>query len=159
MMARLSNIYKTNHPLQHVLRFMTVGAVGTVIDIVLFATLRVGLGIPALLANTVSYGSGTVNNYVLHRRWTFADGPSKAIRVQFAQFIVVSLSALVVNNLLLLLLEPGFDRLFASSEVGELCTKVCAMSAGMCLSFLANHLWTFRNAAHVQTAGVASCTR
>jgi putative flippase GtrA len=154
MMVRLNRFYQTNDPLQHVLRFMTVGAVGTVIDVVLFATLRVGLGIPALLANTVSYGSGTVNNYVLHRRWTFAGGPSKAIRVQFAQFILVSLSALLANNLLLVALEPGFDRLFASSEFGELCAKACAMGAGMCLSFLANHLWTFRNAPHMQTSGV-----
>src|SRR5690349_9088231 len=104
MMVRLNLTNQTNHPLRHVLRFMTVGAMGTVIDILLFATLRVGLGVPALLANTVSYGSGTLNNYVLHRRWTFAGWPSKAIRVQFAQFVLVSLSALLVNNLLLLAL-------------------------------------------------------
>lgn len=123
---------------------MTVGALGTLIDVLLFSVLRVRLGIPALMANTVSYSTGTVNNYILHRNWTFANLPRKAIGTQFMQFAAVSLSALAVNNLLLVLLEPSFDALFATSELSEMAAKACAMSAGMCLSFLLQHLWTFR---------------
>ena len=129
--------------LRHLLRFMTVGLLGTLLDLLIFSTLRLRLGVPALIANTISYGSGTVNNFVLHRRWTFAHWPVKVIGVQFAQFAVVSLSALVVNNLLLLALEPWFNRLYPA-EVGEAAAKLCAMGIGMCLSFTINHLWTFR---------------
>ena len=123
---------------------MTVGMLGTLIDVLLFSVLRIRLGIPALMANTVSYSTGTVNNYFLHRNWTFANLPRKAFGIQFMQFAAVSLSALAVNNLLLVLLEPSFDALFSSSEVSEMAAKACAMSAGMCLSFLLQHLWTFR---------------
>lgn len=123
---------------------MTVGMLGTLIDVLLFSVLRIRLGIPALMANTVSYSTGTVNNYILHRNWTFANLPRKAIRTQFMQFAAVSLSALAVNNLLLALLEPSFDVLLGASEANELAAKACAMSAGMCLSFLLQHLWTFR---------------
>jgi putative flippase GtrA len=125
---------------------MAVGMLGTLIDVMLFSVLRVRLGIPALMANTVSYSTGTVNNYILHRNWTFANLPRKAIRTQFMQFATVSLSALAVNNLLLVLLEPSFDALFSTSEMSEMAAKACAMSAGMCLSFLLQHLWTFRAA-------------
>jgi putative flippase GtrA len=123
---------------------MTVGALGTLIDVLLFSVLRVRLGIPALMANTVSYSTGTVNNFLLHRNWTFANLPRKSFGTQFLQFAAVSLSALAVNNLLLVLLEPSFDTLFATSSLSEMAAKACAMGAGMCLSYLLQHLWTFR---------------
>jgi putative flippase GtrA len=129
--------------IHHLLRFLTVGMLGTLIDVLLFSVLRIRLGIPALMANTVSYSTGTINNYILHRNWTFASLPRKAFGVQFVQFAAVSLSALAVNDLLLVLLEPSFDALFSTSEASELAAKVCAMGAGMCLSFILQHLWTF----------------
>jgi putative flippase GtrA len=126
---------------------------GTAIDVVLFALLRIRLGIPDLLANSAAYGAGTVNNFVFHRNWTFAGQQRKSLGRQFAQFVAVSAMALAVNNLLLILLENAFDALFATSEVGELLAKVCAMVAGMCLSFILQHTWTFRT--HAPTSGYA----
>ena len=123
---------------------MTVGLIGTILDLLVFSILRVRLGIPALIANTVAYGSGTVNNFILHRHWTFAGWPAKALGAQFAQFATVSLSAIVVNNLLLLMLEPTFDRMFSTSDLGDTAAKVIAMCVSMCITFMVNHLWTFR---------------
>jgi putative flippase GtrA len=138
-------IIHNSESLRHLLRFMTVGMLGTLIDVLVFSVLRIRLGLPALMANTVSYSTGTVNNYILHRNWTFANVPRKAFGVQFIQFAAVSLSALALNNFLLMLLEPSFTTLFNASGVSEMAAKACAMSAGMCLSFLLQHTWTFRS--------------
>ncbi len=127
-------------------KYVTVGAMGTLIDVVLFMLLRIRFGISDLLANTAAYGAGTVNNFIVHRRWTFAGQRQqrKAVGVQFAKFVAVNLTALAVNNLLLVLLEPTFDTLFDASEFGEMLAKGLAMTAGMCLSFALQRAWTFR---------------
>jgi putative flippase GtrA len=129
-------------------RFTTVGLLATLIDVGLFTVSHVRLGVPTLAANTASSSAGIVGSYILHRRWTYADRPRKAIRVQFAQFASISLIALVVNNVLVLLLAPKLGALFTTSAraawlPNDLLAKRCATGVSMCWNFLANNLWTF----------------
>jgi putative flippase GtrA len=145
-MARLNNPFETSETLRRISCFLLVGMLGTLIDITLFTALHVWLGVPTLLANTISYSAGIVNNFVLHRRWTFAEQPRRAMRVQFAQFAGISLGALMLNNLLVLLLAPSFGALLAHAGYGALLAKVCATVVGAGWNFLANNIWTFRNA-------------
>jgi len=120
---------------------------GTLIDITLFAGLYTWLGAPTLAANTLSYSAGIVNNFVWHRCWTFAHRPPKPTGAQFSQFAVVSLSALMLNNLLVLLLAPSLGTLFAHAGYGTLLAKICATGVGLGWNFFVNNLWTFRDAA------------
>ncbi len=141
-MARFNDLFGTNN-MGRVKRFATVGMLGTLLDIGLFTLLRVLLGVPALAANTVSYSAGIVNNYVLHKRWTFADRGNKSTGAQFTQFVAVSLAALLLNNLLVLLLAPVFGRFFGYASYGDLAAKICATGVGMCWNYVANNFWTF----------------
>ncbi len=127
---------------RYIKRFFTVGMLGTLLDIGLFSLLHVALGVPALASNTFSYSAGIVNNYVLHRRWTFADRGSKAVHTQFTQFLIVSLSALLLNNLIVLFLGPALDRFFQPG-LGDLLAKFVATGIVMCWNFAANNFWTF----------------
>ena len=126
-------------------RFAVVGLLGTIIDIGLFALLHVRLGIPALVANTISYSAGIANNYILHRHWTYAHRPRRAVGVQFSQFSVVSLSALALNNLSVLLLAHPLGLLLAVPAYGDLLAKGCATGVGMVWSYVGNSFWTFRD--------------
>src|SRR5262245_25768182 len=72
----LSQLLNVDDPLRHLVRFMTVGALGTLLDVGAFALLHAWLGLPALPANVASYSLGTLNNYILHRRWTYAGRPA-----------------------------------------------------------------------------------
>lgn len=146
-MVHLNNLFQINDTLCHIGRFLTVGMLGTLIDFGLFVGLHAGLGVPTLTANTISYSAGIVNNFVLHRRWTFAEQSRRAVGVQFAQFAGISLGALMLNNLLALLLAPFFSTLLAHAGYGALLAKICAMGVGVCWNFLANRFWTFRDAA------------
>ena len=125
-------------------RFMIVGASGTLVDFSLFALLQSQLGIVALLANTISYSAGILNNYLLHRYWTFSHRPQRGAGVQFSQFVGVSLSALLINNMIVLLFASSFGDIFSEGAIGIYIAKVCAIGVGMVWNLLANHLWTFR---------------
>ena len=124
-------------------RFMTVGALGTLLDVGGFALLHTTLGLPALPANVLSYSLGTLNNYLLHRRWTYAGRPAKAARVQLPQFLAVSLSALALNTALVLLLTAAFAPSLPSAYAGLL-AKLCATAVGLGWNFTLNNFWTFR---------------
>jgi putative flippase GtrA len=143
-MANIVGAIESNETLRSATRFIAVGIVGTLIDLLLFSGLNLILGVPALLANTLSYSAGIVNNYLFHRNWTFAVRPRKAAKVQFAQFLGISLSALIVNNVIVLLLAPTFSALSADPAHGAIIAKICATGVGMGWNFFANHLWTFR---------------
>ncbi len=124
-------------------RFATVGALGTLLDVGIFSLFHVGLGVPVLLANTISYSTGIINNYVLHRRWTFSDRGPKPIGTQFSQFLAVSLSAMLLNNLLVLLLAPLFAQVLGHSGYTDMVAKLGATLVSMCWNLVANNLWTF----------------
>lgn len=143
-MVRLEAALLGADALRSAARFMLVGALGTLVDFSLFAVLSVQFGAPALLANALSYSAGILNNYTLHRYWTYRHRPRKAAGRQFSQFVGISLSALALNTLLVLILAPMFTSLLADSVLGVLAAKVIATGAGMGWNFLANHLWTFQ---------------
>ncbi len=126
-------------------RFLTVGFLGTSLDVALFAALHILLGVPALAANTCSYTAGMLNNFVLHRRWTFASRSHKTAAAEFLQFALVNLVALTLNNVLVLLLAPAFGTLMAHPGSGDLLAKVFATGVSMSWNFIANTFWTFRN--------------
>ncbi len=142
-LARVNDLLESNDTLKRSPRFATVGALGTALDVGLFTVLHVLLGVPTLAANTISYSAGIINNYVLHRNWTYADRPRKAVGAQFPQFLAISLSALLFNNLLVLLLAPPLESLFLHPGYGDLLAKVCATAVGMCWNFAASSLWAF----------------
>jgi len=62
------------------MRFALVGASGTAIDFALFYLFYSLLGLPLVLANTLSYGTGLTSSFFLNRRYTFADSPKQDSR-------------------------------------------------------------------------------
>ncbi len=145
-MAASAESFRAKTSLRLIGRFLTVGALGTCIDIVLFVSLRSGLGFSVLLANVLAYCAGILNNYLLHRRWTYRELAHKAAGVQALQFAAVSLSALALNTLLVVLLTPVFGGLFSAPAAADLLAKLVATAAGVGWNFFANHFWTFRSA-------------
>lgn len=120
-----------------IIRFLTVGASGTLLDLALFAVLKQAFGWATLPANIVSFSAGILNNFTWNRLWTFADVRAKRAYVQFLQFAVVSLGGLLLNTLLVLFLEP---------LSGVALAKALATGVVVCWNFSANRYWTFNDA-------------
>ena len=124
-------------------RFLAVGAVGTVLDFSLLTLLKLA-GLPTLLANSLSFTAGLVNNFTWNRLWTFGDSIQPNWRKQLAQFTMVSLVGLVLNNLIVLGLENVFGAMLGQPEWSYLPAKVVATGVVVFWNYFANRMWTFR---------------
>jgi putative flippase GtrA len=132
--TRLERSIRSIHNWKQLAKFSVVGAVGAVINIVIFRTL-VRNGVHYLAAGTCSFLVAVTSNYTWNRLWTFR-GQRGHVGVQGMRFFVVSLAALGANLVLLQLLIT----LGTSKVVGQAIAIVLVTP----LNFVGNKLWSFR---------------
>ncbi len=132
-----------NTELLRFVRFAIVGALGTVLDFGVLIILKEMASFPTLLANTLSYFAGVINNFSLNRVWTYSDSRQKRVLVQFAQFAAVSTGGVLLNNLIVLALESPFGTLFGNQ--GYIPAKVIATLIVVFWNFFINRYWTFND--------------
>ena len=125
-------------------RFLIVGAVGTLLDFSILTLLKLA-GLPTLLANSLSFTAGLLNNFTWNRLWTFGDAVNADWRRQLAQFTLVSLVGLVLNNLIVLSLESILGNILGQPQWGYLPAKVIATGVVVFWNYFANRTWTFKN--------------
>lgn len=130
--------------LQRFSRFLAVGAIGTILDFGLLSLLKT-LGLPTLIANSVSFTTGVVNNFTWNRLWTFSDTKQAGWKRLFLQFVLVSLVGLALNNVIVLWLENPFGTLLGQPKFGYLPAKIIATGLVVFWNYFANRYWTFRS--------------
>ena len=141
-MAALSDT-SSNKEIERFSRFLAVGAVGTLLDFSLLTLLKLA-GLPTLLANSLSFTAGLVNNFTWNRLWTFGDAIQPDWRRQLIQFTAVSLVGLALNNLIVLSLEGIFGVMLNQPDWGYLPAKVIATGVVVFWNYFANRMWTFK---------------
>lgn len=141
-MAALSDT-SSNKEIERFSRFLAVGAVGTLLDFSLLTLLKLA-GLPTLLANSLSFTAGLVNNFTWNRLWTFGDAIQPDWRRQLVQFTAVSLVGLALNNLIVLSLEGIFGTILGQPDWGYLPAKVIATGVVVFWNYFANRMWTFK---------------
>ena len=134
------------------LRFMMVGAVGTVVDFGVSNLLIHVFAFSLVLAGTVSFICAVCSNFTLNRYWTYPDSRTKAIHHQLAQFSLVSIIGLGIRVVTLALLEPVIYRFVQHIAIPfQVSTKVIADNLTLALAiaivtlwnFFANRYWTY----------------
>ncbi|GAC1404247.1 MAG: GtrA family protein [Candidatus Velthaea sp.] len=125
--------------LRQFVKFGIVGASGFVVNLIIFTALQRidpnhALPLHYYVIYSVGFLGGGVSNYFLNRIWTFRSTGHAG--KEGAQFLTVSMIALVVGLIVSYLLEPhlgpGHKTWFLS---------VCA---GILVNFFVNKYWTFR---------------
>ena len=115
-------------------RFAAVGASGYAINLLVFALLVHGAGIPPLLGAAGAFAVAVSSNFAWNKLWTFR-GHDRRTVVQGARYLQVSVAGLAVNlALLAALLALG---------VSELPAQLVSVAAVMPVSFLVNRRWSF----------------
>ncbi len=142
-MAALSTT-SSDKEIERFTRFLTVGAVGTLLDFTLLTLLKLA-GLPTIIANSLSFTVGLINNFTWNRLWTFGDAVQADWKKQLAQFTVVSLIGLALNNLIVLSLEGVLGTMLGQPEWGYLPAKVIATGVVVFWNYFANRMWTFKN--------------
>ena len=124
-------------------RFLTVGGIGTALDFTILTLLKLA-GLPTLFANSISFTAGLINNFTWNHLWTFGDVQSDWQK-QLAQYTLISLVGLALNDLIVLSLEHILGSMLGQPEFGYLPAKVIATGVVVFWNYFANRTWTFKS--------------
>ncbi len=92
------------------LRFVVVGLVNTLVDLVAFYLLGLIPGMPDIAAKGISYVLGICNSFVWNKYWTFGAARSERGKREFAVFFAVNTPPLIVNVVVFTLLGLWIDE-------------------------------------------------
>jgi putative flippase GtrA len=117
-------------------KFGIVGVSNTLLTFAVYTVLLKAFGVWYLAASAIGFGVGTVNSFLLNRRWTFRGHVGDAFTP--VRWAVVQCGGLAVNEGLLYLFvhDARVEKLLAQA----LATAVVTVS-----TFIANRAWTFRS--------------
>ena len=131
-MKELINKYK------HLIRFVVVGCLNTLVDFGVYSILTGAFGIYYAIAQVVSYSSGTLNSYIFNKFWTFDDTKSKKKTThEMVQFIVINLISLSVSLLGLKILKNDF-------QMNNYIAKVIVTVIAQVVNFCGYKFWVFK---------------
>lgn len=131
-----------------------VGAIGAVVDFGVFNLLRGAVGVPAAIAQAISFSAAVVSNFLWNRYWTYPDSRSKPVGRQAFQFLLVSLVGLAIRTGVFVIVQPATISLAesllpddASSSqilaIGENMALVVAVLVVLLWNFVINRVWTY----------------
>ena len=160
-MTKVSALLRGNKKeITRFLKFSVVGTLGAVVDFGTLYTLHVLLKLSLVAANSCSFTTAVVSNFLWNRYWTYPDSRSKPIRTQMIQFFVVNIVGWGINTLILMLLRDPFVTmmeeigssiaLLAAPEtaynLGYNLAKVVATGVVLFWNFFINRIWTYSDA-------------
>lgn len=97
-------------------KFCTVGAIGTVIDLLIFVALVEISSIHYLIAAAAAFVFAVTNNFLLNEAWTFG-GKVGGRTKKYLFFVAVSLVGLSINLLVLYLLVEFVGLHYLLSQI------------------------------------------
>jgi putative flippase GtrA len=136
------------------LKFATVGAIGSVIDIVIMNLLTHLLNMRLVYAGTISLICAIVSNFMLNRYWTYPDSRSRHFLHQLGMFFLVNLIGILFRIPILHFVEPvmigAFERMvhlsYTSAEIlAKNATLALAIGVVMIWNFFINRYWTYND--------------
>jgi putative flippase GtrA len=136
------------------IRFISVGAIGAVVDFGIMNLFSKLFKMPLILAGTISFICAIISNFLLNRFWTYPDSRSRTITRQLIMFFIVNVSGLAIRIPILLFLEPPMRKLSNQLAVsipltpeflGKNLTLALAVSVVMLWNFFINRYWTYND--------------
>lgn len=114
----LINYYvKKYKDLYKFMKFFIVGILNTVIDFsilnILSIKFKVFKGLGLILINSISFSSAVINSYFWNKYWVF-ENIVKPNKKEFAQFLIVSLGGIIINNSIMYILTTEINYLAPS---------------------------------------------
>ncbi len=136
------------------LKFATVGAIGSVIDVLIMNLLTQLFNMRLVYAGTISLVCAIVSNFMLNRYWTYPDSRSRHFLHQLGMFFLVNLIGIAFRIPILHFVEPPMARVFesmvhlsqASAEIfAKNATVALAIGIVMIWNFFINRYWTYND--------------
>lgn len=136
------------------IKFITVGAIGAVVDFGIMNLVSKLFSMPLTLAGTISFICAIISNFLWNRFWTYPDSRSRPIAMQLTMFFIVNLTGLAIRLPILTFLEPPMHRMFehlawntplTPEFLGKNFTLAVAVSVVMLWNFFVNRYWTYND--------------
>ena len=136
------------------LKFAVVGAIGSVVDILIMNLLTHIFNMRLVYAGTISLICAIISNFLLNRFWTYPDSRSRPFLHQLSMFFLVNLMGIAFRIPILHFVEPPMARAFEglvhlSSDSAEILAKnaTLALAIGIVMiwNFFINRYWTYND--------------
>lgn len=133
------------------IKFAIVGGAGSVTDFTVLNVLVQAFGFTLFVANACSFTAAVIQNFIFNRRWTFPESRERQAGGQLAQFAIVSLIGLGLNQLVFLSIHHALVN-YWTLEFGQAVgftvsynfAKLFAIGCVLFWNFTVNRLWTYR---------------
>src|SRR5512134_2582431 len=126
------------------LKFATVGAIGSVIDILIMNLLTQLLQMRLVYAGTTSLICAILSNFMLNRYWTYPDSRSRHFLHQLSMFFLVNLMGIVFRIPILHFVEPGMAGAFESiAHLSHSSAEILAKNATLAFAIGVVMIWNF----------------
>jgi putative flippase GtrA len=136
------------------LKFATVGAIGSVADILIMNLLTHLFNMRLVYAGTISLICAILSNFLLNRYWTYPDSRSRHFLHQLSMFSLVNLMGIAFRIPILHFVEPVMAGAFesmvhlthGSAEIlAKNATLALAIGVVMIWNFFINRYWTYND--------------
>jgi len=136
------------------LKFATVGAIGSVIDIAIMNLLTRFLGMRLVYAGSISFACAVMSNFTLNRYWTYPDSRSRPLLHQLGMFFLVNAIGIGIRIPILNYIEPPMAGVFESmthlsastaDALAKNATLLIAIGVVMLWNFFINRYWTYND--------------
>jgi putative flippase GtrA len=133
-------------------RFLSVGAIGAVVDFGIMNLLSKLFNMPLTMAGTISFICAIISNFLWNRVWTYPDSRSRPIAKQLTMFFIVNLAGLAIRIPILNFLE-NFQIIldFTPAFLGKNFTLMVAVSVVLLWNFFVNRYWTYNDIDQVKS--------
>ena len=123
----------------HISKFLTVGFLGTLTNLVLFYILVDRWGFAALPISTLTFFITSLQNYYLNHIWTFADRTVNhpVGLICYVKYLFVALTGLGINLFLL------WGLLFLFSPPLKVMAQAVGIAGGTLINFIGSRYWVF----------------
>jgi putative flippase GtrA len=147
-------ILTENKERERFIKFATVGAIGSVIDIAIMNLLTHLFNMRLVYAGTISLICAIVSNFLLNRYWTYPDSRSRHFLHQLSMFFLVNLMGIAFRIPILHFVEPVMQGAFedvahlssgAAETLAKNATLAFAIGVVMIWNFFINRYWTYND--------------
>jgi putative flippase GtrA len=136
------------------LKFITVGAIGALVDFGIMNLLTRLAGLSLTAAGTISFACAVTSNFIWNRYWTYPDSRTRRLARQLVMFFLVNIAGVAIRIPILHFLEPpaiGWFESFSppaglSSEfLAKNFSLAVAVGIVLIWNFFVNRYWTYND--------------
>ena len=136
-MSKVKTLIISKAFLNQLIKFVIVGAIGTLVNISVLFLLTKFFNILYLISEVIGFTLSTLSNYILNKIWTFEENIQVKIIRKYIQYFIVCLFSLILNLVVLFLLVEVFDFWYISAEF-------VAIMVTFAINFTGSKFWIFR---------------